>query len=185
MPSKRFQDKVVIITGGNSGIGKATAQLFALEGAKVVISGRDLDRLEEARKLVVRNSGNDENVLVVAGDLLLESVQKELIERTKQKFGRIDILINNAGCSGPDDCQRVGFDLTPEDFDYTMNLNAKVPVTLTSYAMPHLIEAKGAVVNVIDGGASILNPMLIQLNMENLMKTLNNTEEEQLPRSHI
>lgn len=49
--------------------------------------------MQETRKLVVRNSGSDENVLVMAGDLLLESVQKELIEKTKQKFGRIDILV--------------------------------------------------------------------------------------------
>lgn len=90
----RLNDKVAIITGGNSGVGAACAKLFADEGAKVVISARRKDKLDEVAQ-EIEEAGGD--VLAVACDISKPEDARNLIDQTLNEFGQIDILVNNAG----------------------------------------------------------------------------------------
>ncbi|WKY01535.1 hypothetical protein Q1695_015499 [Nippostrongylus brasiliensis] len=124
----RFQDKVVIITGSSSGIGAATALLFAKEGARITITGRKQDKLKEIHDSIVAAGVSEGRILSVIGDIRNDEVQKELIERTVAKFGRIDILASD------------------EDFAYIVDVNLKSVMQLTRLARPHLIASKGEIV---------------------------------------
>lgn len=91
-----IKDKVAVVTGGSSGIGLAAAAGFLREGAKVAICGRSQERLDEAAAELASISGA-ENVLPVACDVLVESDVENLRDRVKEKFGRCDVLVCNAG----------------------------------------------------------------------------------------
>ena len=90
----KLDGKVAVITGASSGIGEATAEALATEGASVVVAARREDRLSE---LVERINGNGGKALSVAADVTDEGQAHELIQRAKSEFGRVDILVNNAG----------------------------------------------------------------------------------------
>lgn len=90
----RLQDKVAIVTGGNSGVGAATALLFAKEGAKVVISARRKPQLEEVAEKI-REAGGE--VLPVVCDISKRDDADHLIKQTIETYGKLDILINSAG----------------------------------------------------------------------------------------
>jgi NAD(P)-dependent dehydrogenase (short-subunit alcohol dehydrogenase family) len=90
----RLQGKVAIITGGNSGVGAATAMLFAKEGATVVISARRQAALNEVAEKIKQAGGN---VLTVATDISKDEDCKALVKATMDAFGKVDILVNNAG----------------------------------------------------------------------------------------
>jgi len=108
----RLDGKITVITGGTSGIGEATAEIFAAEGAKVIIAGRSEKKGEE---LAARLGGN---VLYQRTDVTREADIKALIDLAVSRFGRLDCLFSNAG--GPD---RGTLDtVTPDDFNYSMNL---------------------------------------------------------------
>lgn len=83
---ERFSGKVAVVTGGSSGIGKAIAQRFAKEGAKVVIVGRKEAALQEV-------AAADENISYVAGDITQDAAVEKVIDTVREKFGRLDILI--------------------------------------------------------------------------------------------
>ncbi|WP_369902863.1 2,4-dienoyl-CoA reductase [Bacillus manliponensis] len=88
-----MKEKVVVITGGSSGMGKGMATRFAKEGAYVVITGRTLERLEEAKKEIEQFDGQ---VLPIQMDVRNEESIKEMIKQIDEKYGRIDVLVNNA-----------------------------------------------------------------------------------------
>ena len=90
----RLEGKVAVITGGNSGIGECTAEMFAKEGAKVVISARRVEQLEAVADKI-RAAGGE--VLVVPCDISKKEQCKEVISKTMDTFGKVDILVNNAG----------------------------------------------------------------------------------------
>lgn len=90
----RLKDKVVIVTGGNSGVGAATAKLLAAEGAKVVITARRAAALEAVAKEIEAAGGE---VLAVPTDISKPGDAESLVEKTMEKFGKIDVLVNNAG----------------------------------------------------------------------------------------
>ncbi len=92
--ANKLGDKVAIITGASSGIGEATAEALAAEGASVVVAARREDRLED---LVGRVNGNGGEALAVACDVTDEQQAHDLIRRAKDEFGRVDVLVNNAG----------------------------------------------------------------------------------------
>ncbi|SMB89154.1 NAD(P)-dependent dehydrogenase, short-chain alcohol dehydrogenase family [Pasteurella testudinis DSM 23072] len=96
--NKRFENKVVIVTGGASGMGLEVARRFVAEGAKVVIGGRDEAKLWEAAKLIDPQGAN---VRTVAGDIAKPQTAKELVSMATESFGGVDILINNAGIFNP------------------------------------------------------------------------------------
>jgi len=90
----RLQNKVAIITGAGSGIGRETALLFAKEGAKVAIAGRTVEKLEEVCREIDENGGR---AIFKSGDVSLREDADEIVKKTMNEFGRIDILVNNAG----------------------------------------------------------------------------------------
>lgn len=136
-----FQDKVIIITGGSSGIGFALASELGGLGAKIVISGRRQSQLETAA-LLLKNQGIQ--VLCVVADAALEADNKRLAEHTIQTFGRIDILINNAGIS-----MRALFEDTQMDvFRQIMDINFFGTVYATKYCLPEIIKHGGTIVGI-------------------------------------
>ncbi len=136
-----MKDKVVIITGGSSGIGKACAYAFGRAGAKVVITGRDAKKLEEVSDGLI-NLGI-ENLTLIA-DVSKEENSELLAAQTIQRFGRIDILINNAGIS-----MRALFeDLEMKVFKKVMDINFYGTVFATKYCLPHILETKGSIVGI-------------------------------------
>lgn len=137
-----MKDKVVIITGGSSGIGFALANEFGKLGSKVVISARDYNRLELAKESLIA-SGID--VLALMLDVSIEAECKELIDKTIERWGKIDILVNNAGIS-----MRAAFRNTEINvIKKLMDVNFWGTVYCTKFALPHLIEAKGSIVGII------------------------------------
>ncbi|KAK6752333.1 hypothetical protein RB195_003635 [Necator americanus] len=94
----RFSGRAVIVTGSSSGIGRAVALLFAREGAMVTICGRNEATLEESRRLIyAENGGHNDKIVVVSGNICDEEVMNNVIHKTLQTFGRLDVLVNNAG----------------------------------------------------------------------------------------
>lgn len=136
-----FKDKVVIVTGSGSGMGAATALLFAEEGAHVVI----VDFSEErAKKTAEECKKHGNKVHVIIADVSKKEDDERIINDTIDEFGRIDVLVNNAGTG------KVGriLDGTIVDtFDEVVNTNLRAVVVLTSLAAPHLAKTKGCVVN--------------------------------------
>jgi len=147
---RRFEGKIVIVTGSSSGIGQATAIRFGSEGAKVTIHGRNPEGIEETRQKLQKVGVLPDNILAVLGEVVNDTTLHALIDNTVQKFGKIDILINNAGGSG----DQVGLDTNElESVDYILDMNLKAPMKLVDYATPHLEKTKGNIVNVssVDG----------------------------------
>ncbi|MCV9388290.1 glucose 1-dehydrogenase [Reichenbachiella ulvae] len=130
----KLENKVAVITGGNSGIGLATAKLFVQEGAKVVITGRRQEALDEAVKEI---GGGSIAVLANAKDI---DANKAAIEKAVATFGKIDILFLNAGIAHFMPMS----DITEEHFNETFDTNVKGPFFTIKHAIPHLNE--GAVI---------------------------------------
>ncbi len=136
-----MNNKVVIITGASSGIGLALAKAFAKEGAKLSLAARSIDKLNE---LVQEFENDGINAIAVKTDVSKEEECKNLIEQTKQKFGKIDILINNAGIS-----MRAAFkDVELDVLKKLMDVNFWGTVYCTKYALPSLLATKGSVVGI-------------------------------------
>ena len=140
-----FSGKVVIITGSSAGIGQAAAVLFAKNGASVTIHGRNEGNLQKTIQLIEEAGGSKDKVLTVVGEVIDENVQKSLINKTIEKFGRIDVLINNAGIKKKESLED---HRSLENFDYVFNVNLRAPVAITELAIPHLEKTKGNVINV-------------------------------------
>lgn len=143
MNSGYFKDKVMVITGASSGIGLASAKLFASLGARLSLAARSADRLESLAREI--SPDPESRVLCVKTDVSVEGDCRNLIEKTVAKFGRIDILVNNAGIS-----MRALFrDCDLSVIRSLMDVNFWGTVYCTKYALPYLLESKGSVVGVI------------------------------------
>ncbi|MEM0529292.1 MAG: SDR family oxidoreductase [Candidatus Pararuminococcus gallinarum] len=142
MTNQSYRDRVAIITGSGSGIGKATALALAQEGMKIVLCGRTVSKLEETAKLVEEAGGK---ALIVSGDLRDESYIIRIVDETMEAFGRIDVLINNAGVS----LAKPVVDCTAEEFDQIMDTNMKAPFLLCKYSIPHMRKSDcGTIINI-------------------------------------
>jgi len=134
----RLKDKVIIVTGSTMGIGHATAARFVAEGARVLIHGLEQDNADAVAKLLGSTAAG------YAHNLLDPEAPKAIIAKAVEAFGRIDGLVNNAAMTG-----RAGLDeVTDTIFENYMAINARAPMMLIREALPHLIETKGAVVNI-------------------------------------
>jgi NAD(P)-dependent dehydrogenase (short-subunit alcohol dehydrogenase family) len=133
----KLTGKVALVTGGNSGMGLATAKLFAAEGAKVVITGRRQDALDEAAKNV------GPSVLAVQGDVSKMADLDRLFATIKSKFGHLDILFANAGLGGVAPLGHV----TEEQFDREFAINVKGLFFTVQKALPLLRDGSSIILN--------------------------------------
>ena len=136
-----MNNKVVIITGASSGIGRALAFAFGREGARIVICARKADALtivsDELRQAGI-------TVLALTADVSVEEDVKHLIDQTIAHFGRLDILINNAGIS----MRSMLIDTDPAVIQKVMDINFMGTVYATRYALPYIQQAKGSIVGI-------------------------------------
>jgi NAD(P)-dependent dehydrogenase (short-subunit alcohol dehydrogenase family) len=139
-----FKSKVVIVTGSSTGIGAATAVKFAGEGADVVLHGRKEAALQEVKERCLKAGGGKTKVHVVVGDISKEDVRQKLVNETVEKLGKLDVLVNNAGIWDPAQFS----ESTMELYDKLFEVNVRSLIALTQVAVPHLIKAKGNIVNI-------------------------------------
>ncbi len=139
---KQFTNKVVLITGGNSGIGKATALAFAEQGAKVVIAGRRVREGEETVNLI-KKAGNPS--LFIPTDITQETEVKNLISKIVETFGCLDYAFNNAGTPGT---LKVNMDDSEENWNQVIDTNLKGVWLCLKYQIPEMLKnGRGAIVN--------------------------------------
>lgn len=137
----KFKDKVVVITGATSGIGEACAEVFGREGANVVITGRNSEKLEQT---AVKLRSKNIKVLAILADAGSEADNKRMAEETLSRFGRIDVLINNAGIS-----MRALFqDIDLEVFRKVIDTNFWGTVYATKFCLPAILESKGSIIGI-------------------------------------
>ena len=152
----RLENKAALITGGDSGIGRAVALAFAREGADVLISyleEEERDARETAR--AVESAGR--RCITVAGDIQDESHCKLLVERAVEEFGRLDVLVNNAAFQMTH--EEID-EITSEEFDRTMRTNIYAMFYLCKAALPHLKEG-GSIINTASIQAYQPSPQLL------------------------
>jgi len=140
-PSTGMRDKAVIITGGSSGIGKALAEVFGSNGSQVLITGRDKNELADAIREL-----SDKGVTVhgLQADVSIESDNKRMADEAIRLFGKIDVLINNAGIS-----MRALFEeLDVDVIRKVMDINFFGMVYATKYCLPEIINSKGSIVGI-------------------------------------
>jgi len=136
----KLKGKVALITGGTAGIGKATAVLFAKEGAKIAINARNETRGQGTLKLL-KDMGVE--VIFIRGDVSESQSAKKMVEETIKTFGRLDILFNNAGTVTPGTIDS----LTEEQWDKEMAINVKGVFLVTKFAISELRKTKGCIIN--------------------------------------
>jgi 3-oxoacyl-[acyl-carrier protein] reductase len=138
----KLQSKIAVITGAGKGIGKATAELFLKEGAKVVLTSRNKSDLEQ---IIANNESKKNNITIIAGDISKEETIQKVIDETIGKYGRADILVNNAGFGIFDNM----VDSKLEDFDAVFNTNVRSLYLITKGFLPHMIkEQSGTIINI-------------------------------------
>lgn len=138
---KRFESKVVLITGGNAGIGRAAALAFAREGAKTVIAGRrEIEGAEVVKQ--IKSEGGDG--AFVRADVAKETDVAAMVAHAVRLFGKLDVVFNNAGVEG-----KLGpiETLTTADFDDAFAINVRGTWLVMKHALPHLTATKGVIVN--------------------------------------
>lgn len=147
----RLRERVAIVTGGSSGFGRATAQRFAEEGARVVLA--DIDEAagrETARRVAAAGS---EAELVVA-DIASLAGARRAVERALERFGRLDVLVNNAGIAQSDPHET--WDAPEETWDRVIRVNLRSVYACSKAAIPAMVERRsGSVVNVASIAASV------------------------------
>ena len=136
----QLTEKVALVTGAGSGIGKAAAQLFAIEGAKVAVLGRTKEELEET---VAQIQGDGGEALSVVADISQPEQMQQATQQIVDQWGRLDIVFANAGING---VWAPLEELAPEEWDKTLNINLKGTFLTVKYAVPHLKKQGGSVI---------------------------------------
>ncbi len=136
-----WTNKVVLVTGGSSGLGRLIAEAFATAGAKVVIAALEADAVKQAADEMGHGGGD---VLGIHADITRQEDVDRLFAQTIDHHGRLDVLVNNAGRS----MRGKILDTTPEQFRELMELNLIALVRCTRAAVPHLLKQRGHVVNI-------------------------------------
>ena len=139
----KLKDRVALITGGSSGIGRAAAVAMAREGANIALTARRAERCEDA---VAEIEGLGGQALALPGDVANAEHVAGLVAATVERWGRLDIVVPNAGINGvfaPIE------DITPEEWDQTHNINVRGTFLTVKYAIPHLRTAGGGSIIVV------------------------------------
>jgi NAD(P)-dependent dehydrogenase (short-subunit alcohol dehydrogenase family) len=137
-----YHGRVAIVTGASSGIGRQTALDFAGRGCRIVISAR---RGELLRETATACEAAGAQVEAMTGDLAERAFAESMVERALARFGRIDVLVNNAGIPK----HKQFYDVTPEDVENTMGVNFMAPAYLTLACLPAMLrQGEGYVVNI-------------------------------------
>lgn len=166
----RLQDKVAIITGSGSGIGAATAKLFAKEGAKVVLADLREEGVKEVKAQIEANGGTAEYVV---GNIASEEESKNISDFAVEKFGKLDILINNAGYAGPSDPAE---QFNSEEFDKIYKVNAYGTFYMVKHAVPHMRNnGGGSIVNVSSNSTIMLSDYPGYASSKGAVKTMSYT----------
>ena len=140
--TRYFKDKVIVITGASSGIGMAAAKTFFRYGAKLALAARSLDKMEA---LAIDLNDDGSRILCLKTDVSVEADCRRLIDETVRRFGKIDILINNAGIS-----MRAPFkDAELDVLKRLMDVNFWGTVYCTKFALPEILKSNGSIVGVI------------------------------------
>ncbi|NLX06864.1 MAG: SDR family oxidoreductase [Phycisphaerae bacterium] len=136
---RRLKGKVAIVTGAATGIGEAIAHKFAKEGARVVVNGLETDPVDDVVEAMHKHQAE---AVGYKGDVADEEHARRCVQRAIDEFGRLDVLVNNAGTF-----QTVADvdDFPAEDFDYMTRMNVRSVFLMTRYAMPHLQKTRGVV----------------------------------------
>jgi NAD(P)-dependent dehydrogenase (short-subunit alcohol dehydrogenase family) len=136
----KLKGKVALITGGTEGMGYATAELFLREGAKVAISGRSEEKGAEAgRKL-----GPMGDVIFIRGDVSMDADAKKMVQETVDRFGRIDVVFNNAGVY----LEKVAEATSEAEWDRVIDINLKGTFLVSKHAVPHMKrQGSGVIIN--------------------------------------
>jgi NAD(P)-dependent dehydrogenase (short-subunit alcohol dehydrogenase family) len=141
----KLEAKVVLITGGSSGIGRATAVLLAKEGATVVLTGRNQERGEQVAQAINDDGGQ---AVFIRSDVRLADECRQVVEETLERFGRIDVLFNNAGVFHP----KTVPECTEEEWDETIDTSLKGAFLMSKYVLPSMIErGSGSIVHTSSG----------------------------------
>ncbi len=136
-----WREKVVLVTGGSSGLGRVIAEAFAEAGAKLVIAALEPEAVRQAAQEM---SADGREVLGIHADITRQEDVDRLFEQALSHYGRLDVLVNNAGRS----MRGKVLDTTPEQFRDLMELNLVALVRCTRAAVPHLLKNRGHVINI-------------------------------------
>jgi len=151
-----LKDKVVLVTGGSKGIGKAVARALAEEGAKVAICARTQSELDAAAGELQKATGGE--IFAVTGDLTNETGVQRIVDLTVKKFGRIDVLVNNAGAAPGG----LLLELKEEDWQLALQLKFMGYVRCMKAVIPYMLkQGKGRIVNIV--GNDGVKPIGIEL----------------------
>lgn len=148
MMSKQFENKVAVVTGGGSGIGRAIAERYANEGAKVIIAGRRENVLKEV-------ADSNKNISYVVADITNSDDVAKIVKTVETDFnGQLDILVNNAGWA-PVTLLK---ELTLADYDRAFALDVRALLDMTIQTLPFILKAKGTIINLSTVGAQHRGP---------------------------
>ena len=134
---ERFTGKVALVTGAGTGIGRAVAQRYAAEGAQVLIVGRTEATLSET-------ASASENISYTVADIEKSNEVERIVSRIKEKYGRLDVLVNNAGWAPVTPITKV----TLQEYDKAFSINVRTLLDMTIQCLPLLMESKGNIINM-------------------------------------
>ena len=139
----RLESKVALITGGGSGIGRACAEMFAREGARVAVSDISLERAQATTQFITSQGGD---AIAISGDVSVGDDAQNMVSATVEKFGKLDVLVNSAGVSARNAMPKGS---SPEEvWDKVIDVNLKGTYMVSWHAMPEMAKS---------GGGSIIN----------------------------
>ena len=137
-----LKDKVAIVTGGGSGVGKAVSLRFSREGAHISVVGRTLEKLTKTAEEISKIGTES---LAIAADVSNANDVSQMVTKTIERFGKIDILVNNAAVA----IRKTIFDLTEADWDEMMNINLKSVFLCCKQVVPLMVkQGKGKIINI-------------------------------------